>query len=220
MVAPALALAHAVDHVVDRRLHHLGRERGDQRNLVGHRARGGGELGARHDAVDEAVALGLLGPERLGAEEELLGLARPELPRFDQQLDADARHAQDRIGETGVVGGDDEVAHARQHEAGRRAGALHRRDRDLAEVADPHELVEVHGLLVRELAFGRVAQGRPVLRARQQLLQVVAGREVLALRGQDDHPHAVVGIGPVERAVELGDELRNSGRWPPRAGRA
>ena len=34
VVAPALALAHAVDHVVDRRLHHLGRERRDERDLA------------------------------------------------------------------------------------------------------------------------------------------------------------------------------------------
>ncbi len=40
--------------------------------------------------------------------------------------------------------------------------------------------------------------GQRLLRA-----EVVAGREVLAARGEDDHPHVVVGLGPPERLVEL-----------------
>ena len=91
---------------------------------------------------------------------------------------------------------------------GGRARALHRGDRDLAEVADPHELVEVHDLLVRELALGRGPQRGPVLLAREQLLEVVAGREVLALGREDDDPDVVVGVGAVERGVELVDQLR------------
>ena len=39
VVAPRLALAHAVDHVVDRRLHGFGGERRDERDLLGHLAR-------------------------------------------------------------------------------------------------------------------------------------------------------------------------------------
>ena len=42
-----------------------------------------------------------------------------------------------------------------------RARALHRGDRDLREVADPHELVPVHDLLVLELALGRRRASRP-----------------------------------------------------------
>ena len=51
------------------------------------------ELGAGHDPVHESVPLGLLGRERLRAEQELLRLARPQLPGLDQQLHTDARHA-------------------------------------------------------------------------------------------------------------------------------
>ena len=54
-------------------------------------------------------------------EEELLGLADAQLPRLDQQLDAGSGHAQHGVGEPGVIGGHDEVAHAGQHEAGRHA---------------------------------------------------------------------------------------------------
>ena len=78
---------------------------------------------------------------------------------------------------------------------------------ELAEVADLHELVEVHDLLVAQLALGRGAHRRPVLLAREQLLQVVAGREVLALGGEHDDPDVVVGVGAVERGVELVDQL-------------
>ena len=38
-------------------------------------------------------------------------------------------------------------------------------------------------------------------------LEVVAGREVLAVGGQDHDPDVVVGVGPVEGGVELVDEL-------------
>ena len=91
-------------------------------------------------------------------------------------------------------------------EPGGRAGALHRGDRHLAEVADAHELVEVHGLLVRELALGGVAPRGPVLLAREELLQVVPGREVLAIGGQHHDAHVGVGVGAVEGGVELVDQ--------------
>ena len=170
-------------------------------------SRGRRELGAGHDPVHEPVALGLGRAELLRAEQELLGLARPELPRLDEELDADARHAQHRIREARVVGRDDQIAHAREHEPGGRARSLHRRDRRLAQVADLHELVEVHDLLVAELALGRGAQRRPVLLAGEQLLEVVTGREVLALGREHDDPDGVVGLGAVERGVELVDHL-------------
>ena len=100
------------------------------------------------------------------------------------------------------------------------ARALHRGDRDLREVADPHELVPVHDLLVLELALGRGAHRGPVLLAREDLLEVVAGREVLALGREDDDPHVVVGLGPVERGVELRRSAACSARSRRRAGRA
>src|SRR5437763_953233 len=40
-----------------------------------------------------------------------------------------------------------------------------------------------------------------------ELLEVVAGREVLPLAGQHDHADLVVGVGAIEGGVELVDEL-------------
>ena len=58
---------------------------------------------------------------------------------------------------------------------------------------------------------------RPVLLAREQLLQVVAGREVLALGREHDDAHVGVGVGPVERGVELVDQpaVLRVGRFGP-----
>ena len=94
-------------------------------------------------------------------KQELLGLADPELPRLDQQLHPGAGQAQHRVGEHGVVGGHDQVAHAGQHEAGRDAAALDGGDGRLAEVVDAQAAVEVHGLLVVELALGGLAHRHP-----------------------------------------------------------
>ena len=57
----------------------------------------------------------------------------------------------------------------------------------------------------RELALGRGAHRGPVLLAGEELLQVVAGREVLALGREHDDADVVVGVGRVERGVELVD---------------
>src|SRR6266511_3657433 len=208
VVPPRLALALDVEHAVDRvldRLRSHGRHLGD---LVRHVARGRAEFGCRHDLVHEAESLGVRGLDRLGAEQELLGFAWPELPRLDEELDARARHAQDGVRELGVVGGDDEVAHAREHETCSRARALNGGDRRFAEVADLHAAVEVHDLLVPELAFRRVAHLRPRVALREELLEVVTGREVLALAGEDDDPDVVALAGAVEGGVELVQELR------------
>src|ERR1700730_14265979 len=208
VVTPRLALALQVDHPVDRVLDRLRGHRWDQGDLAGHLGRRGRQIGTRNDFVDEAETLGVVRFDGLGTEQELLGLAWAQLPRLDQQLDARAGHAQHRVGELRVVGGDDEVAHAREHEAGRGTSTLHGRDRRLAEVADPDAAVEVHDLLVSELAFRGVAHRGPRVVAREDLLEVVTGREVLAFGGEHHHPHVVVVVGEVERRIELVEQAR------------
>ena len=166
------------------------------------------ELGSGHDLVHEAEPQRLGGVELLGGEEEFLGLADAELPGLDQELHAGAGHAQDGVGERCVVGGHDQVAHARQHEARRHALALDRRDGGLAEVVDPAAPVDIHDLLVAELALGRLAHGHPVVGSlvADDRLEVMAGAEVLARAGQDHDADVVVGVGAVEAGVEGVDE--------------
>ncbi len=208
MVTPRFPLPLQIEHPVDRVLHGLRRDRRDEGDLVGHGARRRRRAPPRGTTLltspNRSASCGL---DRLRAEQELLGLARSELPRLDQELDGGARHAQHGVGELRIVGGDDEIAHARQHQAGGGARALHGGDRGLAEVADPHAAVEVHDLLVAELALGRVAQLRPLVALREELLEVVTGGEVLALAGQHHDPDLVVRVGAVEGGVELVDEL-------------
>src|SRR5215217_879104 len=90
VVPPRLPLPLEIEHPVDRLLHGLGSHRRDERNLVSHGACRLGELRPGDDLVDEPESLGVVGVDRLGAEQELLGLARSELPRLDQQLDTGA----------------------------------------------------------------------------------------------------------------------------------
>ncbi len=160
--------------------------------------------------VDQPQAPGLLRVDGVAGEQELLRLADAELPGLDQQLDAGPRQAQDRVGELGVVGGDDEVAHGRQHQTGRNAAALHGGDGRLAEVVDAHAAVVVHRLLVLELAFGRLPQGDPGVGpvTADQCLEVMARGEVLARTGQDHDPDRVVRVGQVEGGIELVNERR------------
>ena len=207
VVVPRVALALEIERLVDRPLHDLGGGGGDQGDAG--RELGGGrrELVAGHDAVDHAEAFGFLRAERLGREEELLGLAGRHLPRFHEDLDGSARHPQDRVLERRVVARHDEVAHAGEHHSRRDALALDRGDGRLAEVAQAQALVEVHRLLVVPLALGRLAHQPPLvgLGVADEGLEVVAGRPVLAVAGQDHDPDGVVGVGQIEGRVELVD---------------
>ncbi len=68
-------------------------------------------------------------------EQQLLGLARTELPAVTMIFDPADAHADDGIGEARVIGRDDQVAWPGEHEAGGNAGALHRCDRRLRKIA-------------------------------------------------------------------------------------
>ena len=61
----------------------------------------------------------LVDVERVAGEHELLGLARPELPRVREVLDAaHPEPGADHVGEARVLGRHDEVARPHEHEAG------------------------------------------------------------------------------------------------------
>jgi hypothetical protein len=87
-------------------------------------------------------------------------------------------------------------------------------DGDLAQVAQAHHRVPVQLLLVAQLAFGRRPHRRPRLLAREELLEVVTRREVLAF-GFDEHDlRGVVAVG-----FRDGGEQRGEHRCVLRVGR-
>ena len=88
------------------------------------------ELVVGEHLAHHAEAVRLVDVERVTGEHQLLGLARTELPRVREVLDAaHAEPGADDVGEAGVVGGDDEVARPHEHQAGRVHGAVHLGDR-------------------------------------------------------------------------------------------
>ena len=103
------------------------------------------------------------GVELLGGEQEFLGLADPELPWLDEQLDRRTATCAAPDWRSGVVGRHDQVAHAREHQAGGHALALDGGDGGLAEVVDAPAALHVHDLLVAELALGRGAHRDPLV---------------------------------------------------------
>ncbi len=84
--------------------------------------------------VDQPEAPRLVGVDDVAGQQELLGFPNADLPRLDQQLDTGTGHPKHRVGEVGVVGGHDEVTHARQHQTGGNAAPLHGGDGRLPEV--------------------------------------------------------------------------------------
>ena len=97
---------------------------------------GGGELGVRDDAVDQAHALGVGGPQRVPEEHQLLRPLRPD--QAGQQIGAAAvRHqapADEHLDELGRFGGQDQIAGEREVGAEAGGGAVDRRDHRLLAV--------------------------------------------------------------------------------------
>ena len=119
------------------------------------------ELGTRHDVVDHAEPMGLLGRHELAGEQQLLGLARAPLPRVGEVLDTVDAHADDGIGELGVVGGEDDVGDPQQHQAAGDRLALGGGDQRLGQVAPPPAHLEVDLLLERHLPLLALAGEKP-----------------------------------------------------------
>src|SRR5665213_4461386 len=81
-------LAHDIDRPVDGFLGHLQREGWFCGDLLRQRDHEGGKLGSRHDMIDHAEPMCLLGAPDIGGEQEFLGLARAKLPGMNEPFDA------------------------------------------------------------------------------------------------------------------------------------
>ena len=136
-----------------RRSHHARRL---PRELPGEFINGPLELGAWHDAVDEADPERLLRRERTARQHQLAGEGWTDLA--DEPWDAAPRQrdAQVDLGdrEHGVVGGDSQVAHTGEHHAATDARALDGRDR--------HRRHAIHRLGHQSTEVGLVATRRSV----------------------------------------------------------
>jgi hypothetical protein len=126
-----------------------------------------------------------------------------------KELDPRHAHQADRVGELGVVRGDDEVARPAQHQAGSDALALHGSDRGLDQVAPALGVVEVAALL--PVVVGVDGEGTidtlGTERAVPAALHVVPRREVLADSAQNDDADLPVLIRCSPRIVELAEDL-------------
>ncbi len=108
------------------------------------------------------------------------------------------------VGELCIVAGNDEVAGRRDHHAAHDAVALDLGDGGLGQVAPAHGVLEEAlpqpAILALEAGLERrLLLVLHLLRA----AEVVAGREMLAGAGQDDHPHRLVVDRAQEGVVEL-----------------
>jgi MFS family permease len=169
--------AHVVDALVHRLLDQqrghggrLGDPPGERQGLVG-------QLVDREHLADHAQLVRLVDVDGVAGQQQLLGLARAELPRVGEVLHA--AHAQPgphHVGEAGVVGGHDQVAGPHQHQAGREHRALHLGDGDLAQVAPAEGVLEEVVPLLQHPVFGPFSfpavdgDGRMLVRAGLVLL--------------------------------------------------
>jgi hypothetical protein len=118
----------------------------------------------------------------------------------------------DRIGEEGIFGGDDDVAHVGDHETTGDTGALYLGDDRLREVPDAEGIAQI------VLAFPQPVLFRGVLAALLHAIhQVVASGEVLALAADDDHTHGIVVLGDLQGMIELGQQVFRLGIGVARA---
>ena len=149
----------------------------------------GEQIGGRHDAADEARALGLGGIHhppgqaqihRLGLADKARQALRPAGARHRAELDLG-------LAEARSVGGDDDVAHHRDLAAAAERKAGDRGDDRLAALRDP---LPAAGDEVFEIDLGIGLAGH--------LLDIGAGGKGLVVAGQNDRAYRVIGFELVE----------------------
>ncbi len=170
-----------------------GGERGD---------RGGGlqrlvdQFVGRHDARDEAGALGFGGVHHAAGQHHLhrLGLADEAGQALRAAGAGDDAELDLRLAELRRVGGEDEVAHHRQFAAAAQREAGDRRDHRLARARDVLPARD-------EVAEEDVGEGLVL-----HLLDVGAGGEGLLRAGEHHGADRRIGLEALERLVEVVDQ--------------
>ena len=210
-------LPHDVDRAVHRLLAQLQRKSGFCGDPARQRQRERREIAARHHMVDHAEAMCLVGAPDIGSEQHLLGLARTEFPGMHEPFDAADAHRHNGIAELGVMARDDQVAGPGQHQPAGNALAVDFRDRRFCQIAPAPCDLQVDLLLARETAVGigfgeaapisdwREIDARLVLAGRPQ---IVTGREMRAIAGEDDDLDRIVLHRLVEGGVEVVGHLQ------------
>ena len=210
-------LAHHIDRAVDRFLCQLQRKGGLCRDPLRQRHHEGREFGPRHHVIDHAEPVRFLRAPDVGGEQQFLGLARAEFPGMHEPFDAADAHGDHGIAEFRVVAGDDEVAGPGQHQAAGDAFAVHFRDRRLGEIAPAPRDLQIDFLLAREAAMGvGLGEAAPISDRRKidaggvlaAGAQIVPGREMRTVAGEDDDLDRVVLHRLVEGGVEIVGHLQ------------
>ena len=219
MVAPRLALAHEVDHVVDRRLHRLRGERRHERDLLGHLARRGAERGARHDAVHEPVPLGFVGartsPRRTGTPSPCAARAptarratRRRRPTCAAPGSRSGRRRPRRSGRTCTRASDP----AAEHVPCTAAIVGLRKSRIFTSLS------KYMTCSWRSLPSGVSRIAAQCSSPASSSFRSWPAEKCLPSAASTTTRTVVVGVGAVERGVELVDQRGCSARWRPRAG--
>ena len=150
-----------------------------------------------------------------------LALRAPELPRVGEVLDAVDAHADHRVGEQRVVGGDDDVGDPQQHQPAGDGLALGGGDHRLGDVAPPPAHLEVDLLLQRHVPLLALAAEAAVGRHEVELAEVSRSRRSWPLEKCGPSACRTITFTSVrrERVVERSVEvirlfcaLRRSGR--------
>ncbi len=200
-----------IQGVVDRAFGQPDAETRARRDPLGQRQCFGFQIRPGHDTVDHAEGLGIEGIDGFAGEQHLLGATVTQFPGVYEVLGDRTTECADRVVEHGVVGGDDQVARPDQLQAAADDPTVHGRDGGPGDVppaqAQSQEEFGLGGVPAlgsgRGEAAGEGARGDTGHVVGGVDPQVVTGREVGPVRGQDDDADGFVPDGPPVGVVEF-----------------
>src|SRR5579885_1885702 len=201
-----LALGGRVDRVGEAAPQRLaGRDDGERRrlrDLEGQRLGGAAHLGLRHQQIGEADAHRLAaGNAPAGVEQERRLLDADQARQGHCQPEPGVKAEPVEIGaEPGLVAGHPEIGHQRQAEPAADRGPVNRTDDRLAGAEQPARLLV-------EVPAGAAARRFLHRAGIHPLGEIGAGAKRTPFGGEHDRPAGIVGVEPLERLADLGDQL-------------